>query len=195
MTHQGEQPRGHPARRKEIVEAARGIAAESGWSAVTVRAIAARIGCSAPAIYQYFRDKDAVLVALAAEGQAALAVSLDAAVLHVHGPGKRLRAAVRALWDFAMQHRELYAVMFGLNGMAAYRRGGATPAAVLRIATELVMKRETGDDAVDLADSIAATAHGFICLALSGGFPGGGDRAHVLLDEVVEDIVRGLGRR
>jgi AcrR family transcriptional regulator len=195
MTHQGEQSRGHPARRKEIVEAARSIAAELGWSSVTVRAIAARIGCSASAIYQYFRDKDAVLVALAAEGQAALAASLDVAVLHVHGPGKRMRAAVRAMWDFAMRHRELYAVMFGLNGMEAYRRCAATPSTVTQIAAELVAKRETGDDAGDLADSIAATAHGFICLALAGGFPGGGDRAHFLLDEVVDDIVRGLGRR
>ena len=55
---------GYPSRRKEIVDAARTLAAEQGWPAVTVRAVASRIGCSAPALYQYFRDKDEILDAI-----------------------------------------------------------------------------------------------------------------------------------
>lgn len=195
MTHQDEVPRGHPARRKEIVEAARALAAEQGWPAVTVRAIAARIGCSAPAIYQYFRDKEAVLAALSADGQTALSEALERAIAGIHGPAKRLRAVVRAWWGFALEHRELYAVMFGLNGMEAHRhRGNSAPAALLRVAGELVAKHAAEDAAGDLADRIAATAHGFIGLTLAGGFPGGGERALTLLLDVVEDVVKGLGR-
>ena len=195
MTYQGELPPGHSERRKEIVEAARGIAAELGWPAVTLRAVAARCGRSAPAIYQYFRGKDAMLVAMAAEGQQSLASALDAAMLDVQGPGKRLRAAVRALWDFAVHNREIYAVMFGLDGIGAHRRGCATPEILKRIAAELAAKRDIIDPVDDLADSIAAVTHGFIGLHLSGGFPGGGGRAADLLQGVVEDVIKGTGRR
>ena len=119
---------GYPSRRKEIVDAARTLAAEQGWPAVTVRAVASRIGCSAPALYLYFRDKDDILDALAAEGRNQLAESMEKALSDVgHGPAKRLRAAVRLLWDFAMANPEIYAVMFGLSGQACHG-GGAGPA-------------------------------------------------------------------
>ena len=136
-------PPGHPARRKEIVDAARFIAADQGWPAVTVRAIAARIGCSAPAIYQYFRDKDAVLTALAAEARDALEQNLEGAVAEIHGPAKRLRATVQEFWRFAIDNRELYAVMFGLDGLRPFgNHGGEAPTALKKIVGELISKRE-----------------------------------------------------
>lgn len=187
--------RGHPARRKEITDAARALAAESGWAAVTLRAVAARVGCSAPAIYQYFRDKDAILAALAAEGHATLSLRLDDAIADVSGPAKRLRAAVRVLWDFALVHPEFYSVMYGVEGVAAHRGShSATPAMFVEIARDLVSKREASQDAVDLADRVAATAQGFIGLSLADGFPGGRDRALALLTEVIEDIIKGIKR-
>jgi AcrR family transcriptional regulator len=101
MDHPAKVASAQPARRKEIVDAARELAGGQGWPAVTVRAIAGRIGCSAPAIYQYFHNKDAILAALAADGQAALGQALEAAIADVHGPVKRMRALVRAIWLFA----------------------------------------------------------------------------------------------
>ncbi len=188
---------GHPARRREIVEAARALAAAQGWSAVTVRAIAGRIGCSAPAIYQYFRDKDAVLAALASDGRQALALHLDQAIAEVHGPAKRMRAVVRGLWDFALANRELYAVIYGLDGLAAHRDGSAdaAPDSLRRVAAELVHKRQADEPADDLADRVAATVHGFLCLALTDAFPGGRERALTLLLDALDALVKGLERR
>ena len=183
----------HPARRREIVEAARAIAADQGWPAVTVRAIAGRIGCSAPAIYQYFRDKDAVLAALASDGRSALADHLEAAIADLHGPVKRLRALVKAMWEFSLANRELYSVIYGLDGLAA-RRDGAPGAAepLRRVAAELVKKRQSEQTADDLADRVAATMHGFLCLALTDTFPGGRERALALLLDVTEALVKSL---
>ncbi|MTJ80927.1 MAG: TetR/AcrR family transcriptional regulator [Telmatospirillum sp.] len=131
MNEQLQKVRGQPARRKEIIDAARALAAEEGWPAVTLRAIAARIGCSAPAIYQYFQDKDALLSALAATGREEMNRALEAAATGDHGPAKRLRAMLRALWDFSIDNRELFAVMVGIDGLAAHRDaaggGGAPP--------------------------------------------------------------------
>ena len=188
---------GYPSRRKEIVDAARTLAAEQGWPAVTVRAVASRIGCSAPALYQYFRDKDEILDALAAEGRNQLAEKMEQALSETgHGPAKRLRAAVRLLWDFALANPEIYAVMFGLSGQACHG-GGAGPAlAQLRkVAGELAIKREAPEDADDLADSLIAASHGFIALALAGQFPGGADRAMDILLALTEDASKALGKK
>lgn len=198
MAHQTEPLRGRPARRREIVDTAREIAAQQGWPAVTVRAVAGRIGCSAPAIYQYFRDKDAVLAALAAEGQALLADALDRSAAGLSGPGKKLRAMVKALWGFSLAHRELYAVMFGLDGLAPHRTTASesiAPPGLVRAAAEFLAKHDLDEDAKDLADRLMAVAHGFIGLTLAGDFPGGSDRAFDLLSDVLDILLKNVGRR
>jgi AcrR family transcriptional regulator len=190
------QSTGYPSRRKEIVDAARQIAAADGWPAVTVRAVAGRIGCSAPALYQYFRDKDEILAALAADGRSALAERMERDLGETgHGPAKRLRAAVRTLWDFAQANPEFYAVMFGLSGQDNHGGGGPALAVLRRIAAELAQKREAPEEADDLADSLIAAAHGFIALSLVGQFPGGAERAMDLLLALAEGTAKGVGRK
>lgn len=195
MTEQ--QPlRDRPARRREIVDMARLIAAEKGWAGVTVRTLAARIGCSAPAIYQYFRDKDAVLSALAQEGRDLLSARLDEAAAEQAGAGKKLRAMIRALWTFSEANRELYAVIFGLDGLSAHpggRPGLALPA-LIRVSGDFVAKRGDAETAEDLADRLMATAHGFVGLAFAGSFPGGHARAGDLLMRSVDILLKGVGR-
>lgn len=188
--------RDRPARCREIVETARKIAAEQGWPAVTVRAMAARIGCSPPAIYQYFRDKDAVLDALAMDGRDMLAADLAKAADGVSGSGKKLRAMIRALWDFSAANRELYAVIFGLDGLTPHRGAEASlaPSGMILLAAEFLDKRKGGETADDLAIRLMATAHGFICLASTGAFPGGRDSAFDLLMTNVETLLKGVGR-
>ena len=53
-----------------ILAAARAIAGEEGWPAVTMRKIAARIEYSPPALYEYFDSKEAILLALLRRGYA-----------------------------------------------------------------------------------------------------------------------------
>lgn len=195
-TSHGNPSLGQPSRRKEIVDAARLIAAEQGWPAVTVRAVAGRIGCSAPALYQYFRDKDEILAALAAEGRTMLSERMDRDLAETgHGPGKRLKTAVRALWDFSQSNPELYAVMFGLSGQDDHGGGGPALSVLRRIAADLAQKREAPDRAESLADSLIAATHGFVALTLAGQFPGGADRAMDLLLTLAEDMAKGLGRK
>lgn len=197
MSEQARALQGRPARRREIVDTARAIAAEQGWAAVTVRAVAGRIGCSPPAIYQYFRDKDAVLSALAAEGNMQLDLALDQAITDVHGPAKRLRAMLRTLWDYSLDNREICAVMFGFEGQTAHP-GTATdalaPVAMAHAASDLLAKRGSGDNGQDLADRLVAVTYGFIGLTAGGNFPGGRDRAFALFTETVDTLLKDVGR-
>ena len=50
------------ATRRRLLDAARDLAADGGYDAVTMRAVAQRAGVSAPTAYQYFSSRDHVLV-------------------------------------------------------------------------------------------------------------------------------------
>ena len=54
---------GH-TRREEILQAAKELFLEQGYDATTIRRIADRVGISAPALYLYFNDKEALILAL-----------------------------------------------------------------------------------------------------------------------------------
>ncbi|MEK7687115.1 MAG: helix-turn-helix domain-containing protein, partial [Pseudomonadota bacterium] len=54
---------GH-TRREEILQAAKELFLEEGYDATTIRRIADRVGVSAPALYLYFHDKEAMMLAL-----------------------------------------------------------------------------------------------------------------------------------
>ena len=50
------------ATRRRLLEAARALASDGGYDAVTIRKVAARAGLSTPTAYQYFASKDHLLV-------------------------------------------------------------------------------------------------------------------------------------
>ena len=54
---------GH-TRRDEILWAAKTLFLKEGYEATTIRRIADVVGVSAPALYLYFRDKEAIMLAL-----------------------------------------------------------------------------------------------------------------------------------
>ncbi len=99
-----------------ILEAAARIFAEHGYAAGTTNRIAARAGVSIGSLYEYFPNKDALLVALMeahiAEGQAILT---DAA-REVLVPAAPLRQVaerlVRAMIDLHSGDRALHRVLF-----------------------------------------------------------------------------------
>lgn len=187
--------RGHMARRQNIVDAARALAAEEGWLAVTVRRIAARIGCSAPAIYQYFPDKAAVLDCIATEARDQLAAAMQTAAGEASGPAKRLRAMARAYWDFSFAHPELYAVLFGMDDPARATPATAAPEVLRAAAADLVGKKGLLTDADGLADQVQALLHGFAVLAHGNRFPGGPTRAREMMTQALDALLRGQDKQ
>lgn len=185
---------GQETKRAEILEAARRLAAAEGWAAVTLRRLAASIGCSAPALYQYFAGKNELLAALAETGDRRLVEMLSAAAAISRGPVKRLRAVVEAYWRFAVDNAELYAVMHGAE-VVAQTVTGLTAQEILRgAASDVIAKRRVAIAPEEVADRLTAILHGFISMALAGRFAGGQERARSLLLHSVEDLLAGLGR-
>src|ERR1044071_5513929 len=96
--------------RQGILDAARAIAARDGWQAVTVRRLAEQVEYSPPVIYQYFANKDAVLLELVREGFRILRAALDAARDGAPQPEDALLQMAHAYWAFAWDSPDLYQV-------------------------------------------------------------------------------------
>ncbi len=102
---------------RAILEAARDLLAEGGIDALSMRAVAARVGVSAPAIYNYFESKQALVRRVIEQGFARFDRYLrDAVVDHPRGSVERLWALGQAYIRFACENREYFRVLFVLHG-------------------------------------------------------------------------------
>jgi len=101
--------------RINILEASLEIVKEEGWPALSMRKIADKIEYTAPIIYEYFSNKDAILMELTRKGFLILARDMrDAREKHML-PAAKLEAMWLAYWHFAFAESELYQVMFGVD--------------------------------------------------------------------------------
>ncbi|MEO6177482.1 MAG: TetR/AcrR family transcriptional regulator [Flavobacterium circumlabens] len=101
--------------RTNILEAAYAIVKEEGWQGLSMRKIADKIEYTAPIIYEYFSNKEAILNELTGKGFIKLAKELQEAQDRFEKPEEQLEAMWMAYWDFAFTDTEMYQVMFGVQ--------------------------------------------------------------------------------
>ncbi|MBC7936512.1 MAG: TetR/AcrR family transcriptional regulator [Rhizobacter sp.] len=101
--------------RTNILAASIAIVKEEGWQALSMRKIADKIEYTAPIIYEYFSNKDAILNELTREGFVKLAKLMEIAISEHSDPAKQLEAMWLAYWNFAFAEKELYQVMYGVE--------------------------------------------------------------------------------
>ena len=100
--------------RSELLRTSRELLDESGPSALSMREVARRAGCTHQAPYHYFTNREAILAALVCEGFDELADRL--AVAHEGLGGVDLHAVLVASGnvyvEFALRHPGVFRVMF-----------------------------------------------------------------------------------
>lgn len=184
--------------RQSILSAAREIAAEEGWEAVTTRKVAERIEYSQPTIYEYFENKEAILLALLRYGYEQLVTVVQVAFASTDDPETRLLAMSEAYWDFAFRSPELYQVMHGLAGISFGRYGH--PDTPVEVRQSFALAREALQQWAeakgvemshihDLVEARRGLIHGLITLAMAGRIAGGPDRAKHILQETMRDLL------
>lgn len=99
--------------RRAILDAARELFVTEDFHAVSMRKIAEKIEYSPTAIYLYFKDKEEILMHLAAEGFAMLADRFEA--LDTPNPIERLRQGGRIYLDFARTQTQYFQIMFQIG--------------------------------------------------------------------------------
>ncbi|GAA2848573.1 TetR family transcriptional regulator [Actinoplanes cyaneus] len=153
--------------RAEIVTAAAELLDESGnEQAVTLRAVARRIGISAPSIYAHFPDRQAILLAVVQDAFAELTEALRATTGTGNGTDSTgegavagLRAACTAYLDFAATRPQRYRVMFGglWNGGVAVDDAAVSAAEVTELGQEALAVLVDALDACVAAGGSAST--------------------------------------
>ncbi|MDE0804801.1 MAG: TetR/AcrR family transcriptional regulator [Acidimicrobiales bacterium] len=102
-----------PALRHEILDATEDLLIETGSEdAVSIRAVAGRVGVTPPAIYRHFPDKQSLLFEVCSLQFTRLGEHLDAVMAMEADATARLEACGRAYVDFGLAHPEAYRIMF-----------------------------------------------------------------------------------
>lgn len=101
--------------RKNILDAACAIVKEEGWQGLSMRKIADKIEYTAPIIYEYFANKEAIIQEMTKIGFLTLTKELEKAKTQFSDPAEQLEAMWMAYWAFAFQDKEMYQVMFGVE--------------------------------------------------------------------------------
>jgi AcrR family transcriptional regulator len=101
--------------RANILDAAIDIVKGEGWQALSMRKIADKIEYTAPIIYEYFANKEAILNELTRQGYVKLAALMREARSKYTDPAEQLEAMWLAYWNFAFAEKEMYQVMYGVE--------------------------------------------------------------------------------
>ena len=174
---------------EEIVVAGQDLLEAGGTGALTMAAVAARVGVRAPSLYKRVRDRDDLLALVAVATVEDLS---DRLAERAQRPGEdphevlvRLAHAFRA---FAHDRPQGYGLIFGplpegaRPGMDALERASAP---ILQVCAALVGEQQ----ALDAARTVTAWANGFLTMELAGAFQLGPD-----LDRAFQYGLRVLAR-
>src|SRR6187402_2875014 len=91
--------------RVNIIDAAHEIVKEEGWQALSMRKIAEKIEYTAPMIYEYYANKDAILLELTKKGYLLLGERMREATIQQTTPESQLEAIWLAYWNFAFEEQ------------------------------------------------------------------------------------------
>ena len=101
--------------RVNILDAALKIVKEDGWQALSMRKIADKIEYTAPIIYEYFPNKEGILLELTRQGYVILGKVIKTAKNKLTKPDEQLEAMWIAYWNFAFKQKEYYQLMYGVD--------------------------------------------------------------------------------
>ena len=168
--------------RERICQAAARLFVEEGPAAVSMRRIAAELGCGTMTPYRYFASKEQIVTAVRTRGMHRFSEALERA-LDTPGDGRTRSRAVRdAYIAFARRETATYRLMFEYpeprRDDPAYREAHArmwrTVAAHVEV---LVAEGAVEADPALLGHQIWAALHGAVMLEIAGLLPDGYDAA------------------
>src|SRR5690606_14035453 len=158
-----------------IVAAGREIVEDGGLDALTMQAVARRVGVRAPSLYKRVRDRDELIRRIVEATADDLGERLRAAAKRAgDDPRDVLVALAHDLRTFAHERPHGYRLIFG-----PLPPGGRPDRDVLARASapvlEAVQQLAGEEHALEAARTVTAWANGFLCMELAGAFRLGGD--------------------
>lgn len=186
-----------PARtsREAIIAAARAVLEDEGLDAVTMVAVAGRVGVRPPSLYKHVRDRSALLEAVVADAAEELRDALmdatpPAPADGTGAPGRRVASLAAAYRAFARRSPRATGLLF-TDLAPAGGLGAELSARVAAPVIEAAAALAGPERALAAARVLTAFVHGFTSMELAGAFRLGGD-VDEAFDAGVEALVRGL---
>lgn len=189
----------HGDLRAALLDSAATALRTRGVDALSLRELARDIGVSHAAPRRHFKDKRALLNALALRGFERLTAELDAAAATEGTFRRRLTAMARAYVHFAVHDAELLELMFVRKhapdaSAELVATGHQLGTAMLAV---IVEGQRSGDvhagDVEGVGLAVFAGLHGFASLAASGMLPDTSIDAS--LDVLLDELLHGLAPR
>lgn len=188
--------------RELIFQTAREMVLENGFTNLSIRKLAERIGYAPGTIYLYFRDRDDLTRKICVRGFEELSKSMQAATANPGDAAARLAALLHAYADFALKNPETYRLSFMENPAFAAEmlhskpletETGAGRKAFAELVKTLLELKENGrlDKAEDenlLAEMLWTAVHGIVSLKLIyPAFPV--NSVEVLINKLIETVL------
>jgi AcrR family transcriptional regulator len=159
--------------RDQVIAVARELLEQGGPDAVTMNAVAERVGVRPPSLYKHVRDRRALLAEVVAATVGDLNDRAEAAVAG-DDPATAVRELLRALRLFAHEQPQGFGLVFGVaEGVPR-----PTPADLARSLDPLLNATTAllgAEHALDGARFLTAWASGYLTMELSDAFQMGGD--------------------
>lgn len=199
----------HGDLQKALVEASIQLIAEEGVSALTLRAVARRLGVSHAAPRHHFASKTELLAAVAMQGFEGLADALRQAGTGSSDPWERFEQMGIAYVRFAVEHPAHYRLMFGRELAEAPQppmqdHWLTNPAGqlLLAVTAEAISTRKSADEEGFRTAAVAAWSlvHGLAMLWLDGplrqmlGAAGSEEELDAIARSVVDLLVTAVAK-
>jgi AcrR family transcriptional regulator len=159
--------------RDQVVAVARELLEQGGPDAVTMNAVAERVGVRPPSLYKHVRDRRALLAEVVAAAVGELNDRAEAARVDAD-PASTVRELLRALRRFAHEQPQGFGLVFGVvEGVPR-----PTPADLARSLDPLLAATTAllgAEHALDGARFLTAWSTGHITMELGDAFQMGGD--------------------
>lgn len=184
--------------RANILQAAFTLAKTDGWASLSMRKIADAIEYSAPVVYDYFENKEAILFEISIDGFNLLHKDLLKAKKKYDTPEDQLIAIVDAYWNFAFKNKEYYQLMFGLGmqctGEGLMKEEFSSFQDMIYYCTEDIMKKNGSntDNACHMSYALFSAVHGLISIMLMRNFDIPETMNKTTLDQTVSTFIKSL---
>jgi AcrR family transcriptional regulator len=185
------------ATRQGILDGARRIGRDEGWTALTIRKVAEHVEYSPSMIYQYFESKEDILHTVLREGFGELARRMERAQRSADDPWQQVERVGDAYWQFAHEDIALYQLMHGTAGVhtdAAVRADAVRDVCGIAESTLVAWAAANEvrlDDPLASAEIVWSLLHGWVSLTIGAQVYGDETRAKRLLHDAVRALLLG----
>lgn len=138
--------------RESILEKAAELFAKDGVQGVTIRKIAEAIDYAPPIVYEFFKNKEAVLLALKEEWSDKLFFTIQAIFNEGMPAAEALEKIVMQYYDFSQENGEFFKALMGLSVFSCNQSSSIQM--IRLILKELIENSLNKRSAVDLDDAV-----------------------------------------